>query len=103
MDDAIARYTEALRLKPGYAQAHNNLGLALASSGRVEEGMAHMSEALTLEPGSARVHVNLGLALDRKGRSAEAVRHLDTAFEIFARRLGRGTPPPAEPRAGTGP
>jgi len=28
-DAAIAEYREAIRLKPGFAEAHNNLGMAI--------------------------------------------------------------------------
>ena len=31
MDEAIAAHREALRLNPDYAEAHNNLGLALSA------------------------------------------------------------------------
>jgi len=33
-DAAIAEYREAIRLKPHYAEAHNNLGMALKRSGK---------------------------------------------------------------------
>ena len=40
LDQAMAQYTEALRLKPDYAEAHNNLGLALAAQGKLDQAVA---------------------------------------------------------------
>jgi tetratricopeptide (TPR) repeat protein len=38
LDDAIAHYSEALRIKPDYANARRNLSLALQQAGKHEEG-----------------------------------------------------------------
>ena len=39
MDEAIRQYQEAIRLKPDYAEAHNNLGNALAEKGQMDEAI----------------------------------------------------------------
>jgi tetratricopeptide (TPR) repeat protein len=49
-NEAIAFYTEALRLKPDYAEAHNNLAYVLAKLGRRDEAIAHLNEAIRLKP-----------------------------------------------------
>ena len=46
----MAHYRKALKIKPDYAEAHYNLGLALAGCGRVEEAIAHYQKALQLKP-----------------------------------------------------
>ena len=38
IERAIAQYQEAVRLRPGYAEARNNLGVLLAETGRVARG-----------------------------------------------------------------
>ena len=48
--EAIVEFQTALRLKPDYANAHLNLGKALANSGRMEEAAAQFSEALRADP-----------------------------------------------------
>jgi tetratricopeptide (TPR) repeat protein len=63
---AITQLREAIVLKPGYAEAHNNLGIALASLGKLEQAVTHWQEALRLKPDFADAQANL--------RRAEAVK-----------------------------
>ena len=64
--EAVAHYTEALRLNPGYAKAHNNLGSVLYAEGKYEEAEAHFTEALRFNPGYDQAHNNLGKILSRQ-------------------------------------
>lgn len=70
--EAAARFREALRLRPGYADAHVGLGEALVRMGQPGEGIRQIREGLRLEPDSARFRVNLGAALAGVGRQVEA-------------------------------
>ena len=72
LDEAIKEYQEALRLKPEDAQAHNNLGNALAEQGKLDEAIGHYREALRLNADNPEAHFNLGLALLRQGKREEA-------------------------------
>ena len=78
--EAIEHYGRALRLKPDYAEAHNNLGIALGSQGQVEMAVHHFRQTVQLEPGLVEGHNNLGNALVTTGR-------LDEAIEYYARAL----------------
>ena len=49
-DEAIAEYREAIRLKPDFAEAHNNLGNALQAKGKLDEAIAEYREAIRLKP-----------------------------------------------------
>ena len=49
-EQAIAHYEQALRIKPGFAEAHCNLGNALEQAGRVPEAILHYKQALKLWP-----------------------------------------------------
>ena len=68
VEEAIDHYEQALRIKPDYAEAHDNLGIALAQTGKIEEAIAHYEQALRIKPDFAEAHYNLGLALAQTGR-----------------------------------
>jgi tetratricopeptide (TPR) repeat protein len=82
IDEAVAQYSEALRLKPDYPEAHNNLGLALAGQGRIDEAMAQYFEALRLKPDYPKAHNNLGNALAGQGRIDEAMAQYFEALRL---------------------
>jgi tetratricopeptide (TPR) repeat protein len=44
-DEAIATYTEAIRLNPGAAEAYENRGLAYKSQGKLREAKADFAKA----------------------------------------------------------
>jgi len=50
LDDAVASYRKALAIKPDYAKAHNNLGLALLDIGKAAEALACLRRAISLNP-----------------------------------------------------
>jgi protein O-mannosyl-transferase len=82
VDEAIAYYQQALRIKSDSATAHYNLGSALAGSGRADEAVAHYQQALAIKPDYADAHINLGAALISRGEPSEAIRHYRRALEI---------------------
>ena len=43
--EALAHFRTALRINPEYANAHNNLGLALEAQGKDEAAQYHFVEA----------------------------------------------------------
>ncbi len=71
----MEHYREAIRLKPGLFDAHNNLGVALEAAGQPEEAKAHYLEALRIQPDFARPHTNLGNWYAARGEFAEAIQH----------------------------
>jgi tetratricopeptide (TPR) repeat protein len=54
-------------VKPDYAEAHNNLGIALGTRGRLAEAIEHFELALRLNPGFVDARRNLEIA--RQARS----------------------------------
>ena len=92
-DEAIAECQRALKIKPDFAAAHNNLGAALVKNqrddngarrqnGAVDEAIAHYRRALQINPDFAQAHGNLGTALLLKGQMDEAIAHYQKALEI---------------------
>ena len=80
--DAIPHYEAALRVIPGLAEAHNNLGVALLSSGRQSEAIERFAAATQLKPDFADAQANLGIMLVQVGRPAEARPHLQIALRL---------------------
>ena len=70
---AILHLRRAIELRPDYAEAHNNLGLALTQSGQPREAIPHLEKSLQLKSSSYQTHNNLGIALASSGRAAESL------------------------------
>jgi Tfp pilus assembly protein PilF len=95
--EAERAYRRAIELRPGFSEAHNDLGQLLARTGRWPEAIAEFDAALEnmqyKEPYVARC--NKGLALHRMGRKDEgladlrAVVSLAPTFCKGRRELGR--------------
>ena len=82
VDEAIAHFQKALEIKPDYADACYNLGMALGQKGRLDEAIAQYQKALNINPDLADAHNNLGNALMQRGRADEAVAHYQQALQI---------------------
>lgn len=63
LQEAAARFEEAIRLNPNYVEAHYNLGKALKALGRTREAIAQFEEALRLNSDVADAHFSLASAL----------------------------------------
>jgi tetratricopeptide (TPR) repeat protein len=80
-DDVLAAFRAAIRIRPDYAEAHNNLGLVLIQSGKDEEGIAALREAVRLAPAYAEGRTNLGAALTPTDAEA-AIKELEEAVRL---------------------
>jgi Flp pilus assembly protein TadD len=78
----MAHYSEAVRIKPDFLEAYNNLGIALASQGRIDEAITQYTDALRIKPDFLEARLNLGIALARQGRVDEAIRQYSVALRI---------------------
>jgi Flp pilus assembly protein TadD len=74
---------EAIRLKPFYAPAHQNLGSALFKKGRVNEAIAEFQEAIRLKPDDAGTYNNLGVALVDQERLDDAIVQYQKALQLL--------------------
>ena len=80
-DDVAAAFRAAIRIRPDYAEAHNNLGLVLIQSGKDDEGIAALREAVRLAPAYAEARTNLGAALTPTDSEA-AIKELEEAVRL---------------------
>src|SRR5204863_374130 len=62
----------AVMSDPDLAEAHYNLGLALAQSAHVDEAVHELNEAISLEPKYTDARIQLGLVLSQKNDTAGA-------------------------------
>jgi protein O-mannosyl-transferase len=106
-DEGKAHFETALRIKPDYVDAHNNLGVLLASRNQLKEARQHFMAALERSPnrgealanlrrvqaqlavaegGSTRddaeAHYRLGNVAAGSGKPAEAVREYEAALQL---------------------
>jgi protein O-mannosyl-transferase len=80
--EAIPLLRTALKLRPDYAEAENNLGLALAQSGQAFEAIPHLQRALALKPMFYQAYNNLGIAFARSGDLSRAATAFSRAVEL---------------------
>ena len=86
--DSETLWTRSLACTSSNGLAHNGLGAALASQGRLDEAVAHYHKALEITPDDFRVLGNLGRALAEQGRLDEAVQSYREALAINPGRAG---------------
>ena len=70
---ARAHFEEALRIDPGFAEAHDNEARVLAAQGQVADALAHARRAVELKPDSSAAHYNLGQLLQFNEPTADAI------------------------------
>jgi tetratricopeptide (TPR) repeat protein len=80
--EALALLRAAVRLEPRVAEAHNNLGNALALSRRFDAALSSYRSAISLKSDFAEAHNNIANALMAKGRKDEAIAHYGTAVAL---------------------
>ncbi|MEE8460333.1 MAG: tetratricopeptide repeat protein [Phycisphaerales bacterium] len=95
LDQAIALFAEAIRIDPGLAETHSQLGAARLAAGDDAAALPHLLRALELDPAFADARYNLGLLAHRGGRFDEAVTQFEMAVTIrpdhYDAHLGLGT------------
>ncbi|HVS38701.1 MAG TPA: tetratricopeptide repeat-containing glycosyltransferase family protein [Gemmataceae bacterium] len=83
LEEAASQFRAAVRVWPGYADGHGNLGNVLYFLGRFDEAAAAYREAHRLAPRDAAVLSNLSNVLRLMGRLDEAA---DAAYQALAQR-----------------
>jgi tetratricopeptide (TPR) repeat protein len=79
---ALEEFQAAVRLAPLDASAHDNLGIAMAASGRNEEAAKEFEEAVRLSEDFAQAHLHLALAYDQLERRPEAIVEYEATLRL---------------------
>jgi tetratricopeptide (TPR) repeat protein len=92
LDNARKSYEQALRLKPNYVEAINNLGTVYYAKKNNRRAIGYYLRALKIapeEPKSASIYMNLGTAYFARKRYDDATKSFQTALrldpEVFER------------------
>jgi tetratricopeptide (TPR) repeat protein/SAM-dependent methyltransferase len=85
LEAAATAFAEAARLRPNYAEAHNNLGIVSAQLGRFADAAAAFATVVALRPEIAAVQGSLGNALAQLDRPEEALAAFERAAALDPR------------------
>jgi len=77
---AEAHYREAIRLDPGYAEAHYSYAILLSDRGDVDGAISESKKAINIEKNYAEAHFNLALLLRRKGDRDGEIKEYERAI-----------------------
>lgn len=80
--DNISLWSDAAKKSPDKMRPHNNLGIALAKNGKIEEAVSEYRKALSIYPNEFNIQFNLGTALHNLGKIDEAISELQKAITI---------------------
>jgi len=87
-------YEQAVKLKPNYSEAVNNLGTVYYAKKNYRRAISQYKKAIKFSPNSASIHSNLGTAYYARDQIALANEEYRTAMkldpEVFERHSGYG-------------
>jgi tetratricopeptide (TPR) repeat protein len=72
LDEAIAKYQEALKIDPNYQDALHGLGMALFNIGRVDEAIATAKRLIEIDQEDILAHTSLSMFYQSQNRIEEA-------------------------------
>ena len=82
-DEALALYTESVRVEPGYAPGQFNLGMMLLEKGDSDGASNHLNNAVQLSPTNPLYQFNLAMFLSQHDRPDEAAGHFAAAIKEY--------------------
>jgi uncharacterized caspase-like protein len=80
---AIARYNQAIQLKPDYVFAYNNRGRAYSDLGDEQKAIADYNQAIQLKPDHANAYYNRGLAHQVLNNKPKAKQDFQKAADLY--------------------
>ena len=81
-DLAIVALKKVISIKPNYADAYNNISVALQDKGKLDEAIEACKKAISLKPNYATAYSNLGNALTEQYKFEEALEAYNKSISI---------------------
>jgi len=81
-EKSVTSLKKVVALEPGFAPAHNQMGIDLYNLRRSEEAAQAFRRAIQLDPRSAHAFVNLGKLLNESGNHLEAIEFLKAGVSV---------------------
>ena len=87
---AQAKFEQAIRANPNFAEAHNNLGFTLRQQGlqNYSNALQHYNKAIQLKPSMAETYEYRGVLFAKMGRKADAEKDLATLKRLNPKLAG---------------
>ena len=82
LDLARKLYERALKLRPAYAEAQNNIGTIYYAQKSFRRAVSAYRKAIELSPNSASIHMNLGTAYFARKMEKESIAEYRTALQL---------------------
>lgn len=82
MDEAAARFRQALSLQPDYAPAHYDLAIVLHALGKTLDAIDSYHQAIKCDAGFVEAHYNLGNILAEQGDLPRAIDSYNQAIKL---------------------
>ena len=80
--EAVPAWKVAAAKDPSDARPYNNIGVALAATGKIDEAIENYNKALSMNNDSSQTHNNLGSALAEAGKYEQAMVQIQKAIEL---------------------
>ena len=80
--EAIEHFRKALKINPGYVDAHSNIGGAFLKQKKYDLAVKHLDQALRSKPDHANALNNLAMALKEQGKVDQGIEKWQKALEL---------------------
>lgn len=97
-DEAIARFTHAASLDPGFAEADLALGISLNSAERYQDAVPPLERYVKMVAADPAGHYQLSIAYARSGRKSDAVREMSIQQQLGQKKNGTDNAPQNRPQ-----
>ena len=80
-DQAVLAFKEAIKIKPEYADAYNNMGNVFQDQGKLDEAIEAF-KAISLKPDLYGAYFNIGNALQKQGKLVKSIEAYSKAISL---------------------